>query len=254
MKKLHYCILLIFNLFLTSCAGSKYNDDIALQEKFNIGLENLENEKYLQAQLDFKQIVIRGTGSDLGDDAQYFLGEAYFRNEEYLEAIAEYEKLTRRMGFSPFVEDARFKICEAYRIESPKYYHDQEYTEKALERYQEFLEDFQQSKLKGEVLISIELLRGKLGLKLYETGILYMKMEEFESAKIAFERVIDNYYDTDVVHLAHQVKIKALANNRQINEAQDLLVENTINLTEHGLFYDAEETIQEIQKKIEKGQ
>ena len=157
MKKLHYCILIIFNLFLTSCAGSKYNDDIALQEQFNIGLENLENEKYLQAKLDFKQIVIRGTGAALGDDAQYFLGEAYFMNEEYLEAIAEYEKLTRRMGFSPFVEDARFKICEAYRIESPKYYHDQEYTEKALERYQEFLDDFQQSKLKGEVLKSIEL-------------------------------------------------------------------------------------------------
>ena len=99
-----------------------------------MGLDNLDKEKYLQAQLDFKHIVIRGTGSDLGDDAQYYLGEAYFRNEEYLEAIAEYEKLTRRMGFSPFVEDARFKICEAYRIESPKYFHDQEYTEKALER------------------------------------------------------------------------------------------------------------------------
>ena len=151
MKKLHYCIIIIFNLFLTSCAGSKHNDEIALQEQFNIGLKNLDNEKYLQAQLDFKQIVIRGTGSDLGDDAQYFLGEAYFRNEEYLESIAEYEKLTRRMGFSPFVEDARFKICEAYRIESPKYYHDQEYTEKALERYQEFLDDFQQSKLKIRV-------------------------------------------------------------------------------------------------------
>jgi outer membrane protein assembly factor BamD len=254
MKNLHYCIIIIFNLFLTSCAGSRHNDEIALQEQFNIGLKNLDNEKYLQAQLDFKQIVIRGTGSDLGDDAQYFLGEAYFRNEEYLEAIAEYEKLTRRMGFSPFVEDARFKICEAYRIESPKYYHDQEYTEKALERYQEFLDDFQQSKLKREVLASIELLREKLGLKLYETGILYMKMEEFESAKIAFERVVDNYYDTDVVHLARQGMIKALANNRQINDAQDLLVENEMNLTEHGLFDDAKETIQKIQKKIEKGQ
>ena len=38
------------------------------------------------------------------------------------------------MGYSPYVEDARFKICEAYSIESPRYYHDQEYTLKALER------------------------------------------------------------------------------------------------------------------------
>ena len=196
-----------------------------------MGLDNLDKEKYLQAQLDFKHIVIRGTGSDLGDDAQYYLGEAYFRNEEYLEAIAEYEKLTRRMGFSPFVEDARFKICEAYRIESPKYFHDQEYTEKALERYQEFLDDYPNSKYVNDVLASIEILREKMGLKLYETGILYMKMDEYESAKMTFERVVDHYYDTAVVHQARQGMVKALAQNRQIDEALALLDENEMNLT-----------------------
>ncbi|HIA94965.1 MAG TPA: outer membrane protein assembly factor BamD, partial [Candidatus Marinimicrobia bacterium] len=246
--------VIIFNLFLTSCAGSKFNDEINLQEKFKMGLDNLDKEKYLQAQLDFKHIVIRGTGSDLGDDAQYYLGEAYFRNEEYLEAIAEYEKLTRRMGFSPFVEDARFKICEAYRIESPKYFHDQEYTEKALERYQEFLDDYPNSKYVNDVLASIEILREKMGLKLYETGILYMKMEEYESAKMTFERVVDHYYDTAVVHQARQGMVKALAQNRQIDEALALLDENEMNLTEHGLYNDAKDTIQDVQKMIEKGQ
>ena len=57
-----------------------------------------------------------------------------------------------------------------------------------------------------------------------------------------------------MVHLARQGMIKALANNRQINEAQDLLAENEMNLTEQGLFDDAKEVIQDIQKKIEKGQ
>ena len=88
-------------------------------------------------------VLILGSGSEYGDDAQYYLGESYFFNKEYILAIAEYEKLTRKMGFSPFVEKARFKICEAYRIESPSYYHDQNYTEKALSRYQEFLDDTQ---------------------------------------------------------------------------------------------------------------
>ena len=75
-------------------------------------------------------------------------------------AIAEYEKLTRKMGYSSFVEDARFKICEAYRIESPKYYHDQEYTLKALERYQEFLDDYPNSILLDDVLASMYTLKG----------------------------------------------------------------------------------------------
>ena len=182
-------LLAVLSLLILSCAGSKTNGEITLQEIFMSGLENLENEKYLQAQSDFKHVVIRGTGSDLGDDAQYYLGEAYYRNEEYLLAVSEYEKLTRRMGFSPFVEDARFKICEAYRIESPKYYHDQEYTEKALERYQEFLDDFPNSSFIDDVVVSIEILREKLGKKIYETGILYMKMEEYESAKMTFQQV-----------------------------------------------------------------
>ena len=92
------------------------------------------------------------------------------------------------MAFSPFVEDARFKICESYRIESPKYYHDQEYTEKAIERYQEFLDDFPESKLNDAAVKSIEILRVKLGKKIYETGILYMKLDEFESAKMTFQK------------------------------------------------------------------
>ena len=113
-------LILILLMFLISCAGTKNSDELTLKVIFNQGMNNLENSKYLQAQSDFKNVLIRGTGTDLGDDAQYFLGESYYRNKEYLFAIAEYEKLTRKMSYSPFVEDARFKICEAYRIESPK--------------------------------------------------------------------------------------------------------------------------------------
>ena len=114
-------LILISLMLLASCSGTRNNDEQTLKDIFNQAMDNLENSKYLQAQSDFKNVLIRGTGTDLGDDAQYFLGESYYRNKEYLLAIAEYEKLTRKMGYSPFVEDARFKICEAYRIESPKY-------------------------------------------------------------------------------------------------------------------------------------
>ncbi|MBT6414218.1 MAG: outer membrane protein assembly factor BamD, partial [Candidatus Marinimicrobia bacterium] len=201
-----------------------------------------------------KQVVIRGTGSDLGDDAQYYLAESYYRNEEYLDAISEYEKLTRRMGFSEFIEDARFKICEAYRIESPTYFHDQQYTEKALERYQEFLDDFPQSKYRANSLESIETMRNKMGKKLHEAGILYMKMEEYESAKMTFTQVIDKYYDTEMVFMARQELVKAMAYNREIDEAISFLNENKQILQEHDLFEDAKGAIHEIQNVILKEQ
>ena len=248
--------ILIINLliFFLSCSGTKPNQDISIQDKFKIGMDNLTNEKYLKAQLDFKYVVMRGTGTELGDDAQYYLGEAFFRNEEYMLAIAEYEQLTRRMGFSPYVEDARFKICEAYRIESPKYYHDQEYTEKALQRYQEFLDDFPNSKFKEDVISSIKLLRKKLGRKLYETGILYMKLDEYESAKMTFQLVIDLYYDTDIIINAYQGMVKALAKNREIDDAISLLNTYEIKLKDNALYDDANKTIQSVRKIILKEQ
>jgi len=248
----------IYALFSTliviscSCAGSKSVEEITLQDKFNSGMQNLENKKYLNAQIDFKNIVIRGTGTDLGDDAQYFLAESYYRNEEYLLAISEYEKLTRRMGYSPFVEDARFKICESYRIESPKYYHDQEYSEKSLQRYQEFLDDFPNSKYIEDVLSSITSLREKLGKKVYESGILYMKMDEYESAQMSFQRTIDFYYDTKIYNKAVQGKILALAKNGDLDNAKNVLLENIKGLEEEDLYLKTKADIEKIQKKLNK--
>ena len=241
-----------FIIFYFSCAGSKPDTEITLQDKFDSGMKHFENEKYLNAQIDFKSIVIRGSGTDLGDDAQYFLAESYYHNEEYLLAISEYEKLTRRMGFSPFVEDARFKICEAYKIESPKYYHDQEYSEKSLQRYQEFLDDFPNSKYIDEVLFSIESLREKLGKKVYESGILYMKMDEYESAEMSFQRTMDLYYDTEIFNKAIQGKILALAKNGELDNAKSILLENIKGLKEEGLYIKTKADIEKIQRKLTK--
>ncbi len=238
--------------FLVSCAGTKNNEEISLRDKFDKAMNNLKSKKYLQAQSDFKNVLIRGAGTDLGDDAQYYLGESYYRNKEYLLAIAEYEKLTRKMGYSPFVEDARFKICEAYRIESPKYYHDQEYTLKALERYQEFLDDYPSSNLLDDVLSSINILRDKLAKKAFETGILYMKMDEYQSAKLSFQIVIDKFYDTSFFAISKKEMVLALAKNREIENASTFLESNKTLLVENNLYDEALEAIEDMSSRLSK--
>lgn len=211
-------------------------------------MKYFKSKKYVRAQDEFNSVLILGSGSEYGDDAQYYLGESYFFNKEYILAIAEYEKLTRKMGFSPFVEKARFKICEAYRIESPSYYHDQNYTEKALSRYQEFLDDFPNSPNKNKVLESIAILRNKIGQKEFESGILYMKMEEFESAKMIFDRVDDNYYDTDIIHKARLYMIKACAENENLKLAKQYLNKYENDLRENNLYNEALIAINQAEK------
>ena len=64
-------------------------------------------------------------------------------------------------------------------------------------KLQYFLDEFPNSEYteKSEELLA--LLRSRKAQKVYETGRLYLKLKEFESAIIYFNDVIENYYDTE---------------------------------------------------------
>ena len=245
-------LLYIFVLVYLSCASKTNSFESPIKEKFNNGMEFFKREKYLRAQDEFTSVIIRGSGTDLGDDAQFYLSESYYYNKEYILAISEYEKLTRKMPYSPFVEEAKFKICEAYKIESPEYYHDQTYTNKALGRYQEFLDDYPESKYKNEVLTSMKYMREKLSQKVFETGILYMKMDEFESARLVFEEISNLYYDTEMIDDSRLWIIKAYARDLDIKNAKIHLNKFKTELKSSDLYLEAENEILKAQKIIEK--
>ena len=211
--------LLLF--IIIGCSSTLPDESLSLSEHLKIGMDYLDEEKYVKAQDEFKFVLSRGTGTDYGDDAQFFLAEAYFLNDQFLLSITEYENLTRKMAFSPFFEKSRFRICEAFRIESPDYYNDQSYTEKALERYIEFLDDFPDSEYNQTVTESMSILRNKLAMKLYETGVLYLKMDEFEPARMSFNNAVDKYYDTDIIDQVHVGIIKSFIQEKNIDQAKE---------------------------------
>ena len=124
------------------------------------------------------------------------------------------------MSFSPYVERARYRICESYVTLSPKYFRDQTYSEKAIEKLQEFIDDYPNSDNREEAQKNIKILRNKLSRKIYDTGILYIKMEEYKSALIAFKQVADLYYDTDYNELAHMKTIACYIYRDEYDEAR----------------------------------
>ena len=215
-----FAIFLSFSIIFYGCSSNKFIRDIDYDAEFEKGKLALSNKKYVRAQDHFNTVVIGASHTELGDDALFYLGETYYYMGDRLLAIAEYDRLIRRMSFSPYVEKARYRICESYVILSPKYFRDQTYSEKAIEKLQEFIDDYPNSDKREEAQNNIKILRNKLSRKAYDTGILYIKMEEYTSALIAFKQVVDLYYDSEYNELAHMKTIACYIYRNEFEEAQ----------------------------------
>ena len=215
-----FAIFFSFSIIFDGCSSNKSIRDIDYEAEFENGRLALSNKKYVRAQDHFNTVVIGASHTELGDDALFYLGETYFYMGDKLLAIAEYDRLIRRMSFSPYVEKARYRICESYVILSPKYFRDQTYSEKAIEKLQEFIDDYPNSDKREKAQSNIKILRNKLSRKVYDTGILYIKMEEYKSALIAFKQVVDLYYDSEYNELAHMKTIACYIYRNEFEEAQ----------------------------------
>ena len=244
-KYYKYIIFITLSLFW-GCASFQPKQEKDIEVEFERAKIFLDNKKYLRAQDEFKNLVIRGAHTDLGDDAQFYLAESYYLNKEYLLAIAEYDRLIRRMGFSPYVEKARWRVCQSYVKESPKYYKDQTNTEKALSKLQDLLDDYSNTEYREEAKGLIDELRNKLARKEYATGVLYIKMEEYQSAIMAFEGLIDNYYDTDILEKGHVGIIRCYSKMKKKKKAEQYFAEHESQIISTDLRQDALNYIQKI--------
>ena len=213
-------IIFSFSIIINGCSSNTFTRDVDYEAEYEKGKSALSNKKYVRAQDHFNTVVIGASHTELGDDALFYLGETYYYMGDKLLAIAEYDKLIRRMSFSPYVEKARYRICESYVTLSPKYFIDQTYSEKAIEKLQEFIDDYPNSSNREEAQKNIKTLRNKLSRKIYDTGILYIKMEEYKSALITFKQVVDLYYDTDYNELAHMKTIACYIYRDEYDEAR----------------------------------
>lgn len=213
--------LIALSFIITACSNKNNLRDTDYDLEFEKGKTALSKKKFVKAQTHFNSVVIGASHTELGDDALFFLGESHFyAKKEELLAIAEYDRLIRRMPFSPYVERARYRICEAYVRMSPKYFRDQTYSEKALEKLQEYIDDYPSSDNRLKAQEEILVLREKLSNKAYNSGLLYMKMEEYSAAMLGFKKVIKNYYDTDFIELAHMKIIACHIYKDEFEEAE----------------------------------
>lgn len=152
---------------------------------------------YQRANEGLNYYTLNFSGSAKIDSAQFLLAWSHYYLKEYLLAASAFDELVKRFPRSSLVPESMFMVGVCYWKMSPRYALDQEYTNKAIDAFQAFI-DYYPGMIERvrEAEEYIGRCREKLAHKAYATGVIYLKMKDWRAAEIYFRKVTDEYYDT----------------------------------------------------------
>ncbi|MDA3885127.1 MAG: outer membrane protein assembly factor BamD [Candidatus Delongbacteria bacterium] len=197
-----YISVVLFAVILTSCTNELKIEDIGFEKSFSIAKKKYNNGNYLQALEDFNVLILNYGGQTGIDSVQYLLADTHFKLEEFYSSSYEFNRLTESFPESKLAEESYFNSAMSYYKLSPIYSLDQKETYNAISKFQFYLDLYPVGEFADKANRFISEMREKLARKEFESGKLYMKMDQPRAAKIYFLEVINNFYDTSYYSLS----------------------------------------------------
>jgi outer membrane protein assembly factor BamD len=249
--KIIFCIgIFILMLSMAGCSSEEVTKQMTAEQHYQIGMSKFKSGDYLEAIDEFKIVGLQYQGTRVADAAQFYMGECHFLREEYVLAAYEYDVLMRTMPSSPYVARARFQRATCYYNMSPRSYLDQDYSKKAVDEYQAYLDYFPKDTLVPSAEGRINELNAKAAKKEYENGVTYMHMEYYRAAAFYFDIVLEKYHDTPFAEPAQLKKAEAMMNRKKFPDAQKELDKFLSKYPHSELLADAEKLKIELKSKI----
>ncbi len=229
---------------LTSCGGGSSLADRSSRELFDMGMEKYTKKKFLSSIDLFQTVIYNYPGASLIDTAQYYLGLSYFGNKEYTLAAVEFNRLALNYPSSEFFDDAVFLRGVSYYESTPDHYGlDQSDLDQAIRYLSDFVIDFPESNRLEDARAILTKAETKLARKYYGSGIVYSRIGGFKAAKIYFQKVIDDYTNTEFAPLATYHSAEMDFKMKEYADAKDGFQKFLLVFEDHELSKKAQERL-----------
>lgn len=243
-------ILLAILAFFTACSSSIDTSNMTPEDRLAYAIKLYQEEDYEEAVKEFDAIILQYPGSSIMDDAQYYLALTRFKREEYILAAYQFSKLIKSMPSSEFLADAQFMLADCYYELSPNFTLDQQYSKKAIEEFQVFIDIFPLNPKVAEAEKKIVELNDKLAMKEYEAAYIYNKMEYYDAAIKYYDSVLEIYHDTKYAPLALYNKINILVERKRDSEALSEAQKFIAKYPQHPNLSDVEKIKNDLENKF----
>jgi outer membrane protein assembly factor BamD len=217
-KLIRFSLLLL--LPMAGCMKQGTQQLLGVDEAWSRAQDLFKRERYYRAQEVLKDIVLNYPGSAVIDSAQFMLGRCSFEMADYPTATEEFQRVIEKYPFSKLVGDAIYYSARAAYEEAPSYQLDPDYTNRALQGFQRFLEEHPTHALADSGYFYLSLCRETLARKEYAAASLYYDLGEFASAVLYSDVILSNYYDTPMAGPAQYLKGRSFFALRDWERAQ----------------------------------
>ncbi|HSA30973.1 MAG TPA: outer membrane protein assembly factor BamD [Candidatus Omnitrophota bacterium] len=174
--------------------GTKALDNKAKREKE--GLLNKIGASKVDAVEVFETVIKNQPYGEYAAPSQYKIG--LFLKEEGLlqEARDAFEKTVNDYPMSEWAKAARYQIALADSERSAAAGYDQKITESAIEEFKGLIEEYPDAELSQDAKKHIQTLRDKEAENSFIIAEFYEKQKKYDSAKIYYSAIIENYKNT----------------------------------------------------------
>lgn len=225
MKK----IVALFALIVIVSSCSEYqkalkSEDVAV--KFASATKMYEAKKYNKAIRLFDQIASAYKGKPQAEKMFYMYAQALYKTEQFYLAGYQFESFASSYPKSEKVEEASFLGAKCYSMLSPVYSLDQNDTTKAIDKLQNFIDNYPNSAYLPEANAALKKLTDKLEKKYFEIAKQYNTISDYKSALVALDNFIADYPGTPYKEAALYYKLDSayqLAINSVLSKMEERL-------------------------------
>ena len=153
--------------------------------------------KYDKAQTLYQIVVTSLRADPRVQGVLYRYADTYFQNRDYFSAAAYFRNYAENYKAADNREEALYMEALSYVKQSPDFRLEQSNTDKAIEALETFVTLYPETERLTEINNTLDELRVKQETKAYDAARLYFDMKQYQAAVQAFERVLQDYPDTD---------------------------------------------------------
>ena len=156
-----------------------------------------EDGKYAKAQVLYTLVIGVLRADPRIQQARFRHADTYFKTKDYGSAALHFRNYADNYTVAANRGDALYMEAMSYVQLSPDYRLDQGDTERAIASLEQYIALYPDTERLGEINALLDRLRVKQETKAVEAAVLYFDMKQYQSAVRAFERVLQDYPDSD---------------------------------------------------------